>query len=78
MLVGGSAAGWRQQPARTSELTVSGVRKAPGVLAVSAMGTKTETKWVGIWAPICVVGSWKNVLVQPRGEMLGEPENWFG
>ena len=57
---------------------VSGVRKAPEVLVLSVMGTKEEKKWVGIWAPICVPGSQKNVLVQPKGEMLGEPENWFG
>lgn len=57
---------------------VSGVGKAPEVLVLSVMGTKMETTWVGIWAPICVPGSQKNVLVQPKGEMLGEPENWFG
>ena len=56
----------------------SGVRKVLEVLAVSVMGTNMEIEWAGIWAPICVPGSPKNVLVQPRGEMQGEPENWFG
>lgn len=28
-------------------------------------------------APICVPGSQKNILVQPRGEMSGELEDWF-
>lgn len=56
----------------------SGLRRAPGVPTVSVTGTKMEAKWVGIWAPICIAGSPKKVLVQPAGEMLGEPENWFG
>ena len=42
------------------------------------MGTRMETKRVGIWAPICVAASQKNAVVQPRGEVRGEPENWFG
>ena len=52
--------------------------RPPGSWLSLLMGTSMETKRVGIRAPIRVAASQKNAVVQPRGEVRGEPENWFG
>ena len=52
--------------------------EAPGVLAVLAHGDEDGDKAGWDLGSHRVAASQKNAVVQPRGEVRGEPENWFG